>query len=65
MGGACSAYGERSGVYRGLVGKLEEKRPLGRPRRIEDNIKMKLRELGYGCMTVLIWHMIETGGGHL
>ena len=34
-------------AYRVLVGKLEEKRPLGRPRRRwEDNIKMDLREVG-------------------
>jgi len=31
MGGACSTYGERSGVYRILVGKPDGKRPLGRP----------------------------------
>jgi len=31
--------GERGGIYRDLVGKPEEKRPLGRPRhRWEDNI---------------------------
>jgi hypothetical protein len=28
---ACSAYGERKGVYRVLVGKPEGKRPLGKP----------------------------------
>ena len=34
-----------------LQGKLEEKRPLGRPRRRwEDNIKMDLLELGCGGM---------------
>jgi len=39
MGGACSTYGERSSVYRVLVGKPEGKRPLGRSRqRWEDNI---------------------------
>jgi hypothetical protein len=34
-----------------LVGKPEEKRPLGRPRhRWEDYIKMDLREIGFlGC----------------
>ena len=32
-----------------LVGKPEEKRPLGRPRRRwEDNIKMDLQEVGLG-----------------
>jgi hypothetical protein len=39
--------GERGGVYRVVVGKTEEKRPLGRPRlRWEDNIKMDLQEVG-------------------
>jgi hypothetical protein len=34
---------EGKGVYRVLVGKHEEKRPLGRPRRRwEDNIKADL-----------------------
>jgi hypothetical protein len=41
--------GEDSGVHRVLVGKPEEKRPLGRPRhRWEDNIKMDLQEVGRG-----------------
>ena len=41
--------GERKGVYRVLVGKLEGKRPLGRPRRRwEENIKMTLQEVGCG-----------------
>ena len=31
MGRACSALGDRTGVYRVLVGKPEGKRPLGRP----------------------------------
>jgi hypothetical protein len=38
---------EGRGVYRVLVGRLEGKRPLGRPRRRwMDNIKMDLREIG-------------------
>jgi hypothetical protein len=38
--------GVRRGVHRVLVGKLEGKRPLGRPRhRWEDNIKMNLEEV--------------------
>jgi hypothetical protein len=37
-------------VYRVLVGKSGGKRPLGRPRRRwDDNIRMDLQELGYGC----------------
>ena len=43
--------GEERGVHRVLVGKPEEKRPLGRPRRRwEDNIKMDLQEVGCGSM---------------
>ena len=39
--------GKRRGVYRVLVGKSEDQRPLGRPRRRwVDNIKMDLREVG-------------------
>jgi len=41
--------GERRGVYRVLVRKPEDKRPLGRPRRRwEDNIKIDLQEVGCG-----------------
>jgi hypothetical protein len=41
--------GDIGGVYRVLVGKLEGKRPLGRPRRKwEDNIKMHFQEVGLG-----------------
>jgi len=39
------------GVYRVLVGKLEGKRSLGRPRRRSvDNIRMDLQEVGCGYM---------------
>jgi len=31
--GSVARMGERRGVYRGLVGKPEGKRPFGRPRR--------------------------------
>ena len=51
MGGACSAYGDRRGVFRVLVGKHERERPLRRTRRSwEDNIKMDLQEVGCGGM---------------
>jgi hypothetical protein len=37
------------GACRALVGKPEGRKPLGRPRRRwEDNIKMDLREVGWG-----------------
>jgi hypothetical protein len=38
-------------VYRLLIGMLEGKRPLGRPRRRWiDNIKMDLLEIGFGVV---------------
>jgi hypothetical protein len=45
VGGTCGTHG--GGVYRVLVERPENKRPLGRPRhRWEDNIEMDLREIG-------------------
>jgi hypothetical protein len=47
--GHLARMGEGRGVYRFLVGKPEEKRPLGIPRRRgKDNIKMDLQEVGCG-----------------
>jgi hypothetical protein len=41
--------GEERGMHRLLVGKIEGKRPLSRPRcRWEDNIKMDLQKVGGG-----------------
>ena len=46
MGWACDSYGGGEGAYRFLVGKQEEKRPLGRPRRKwVDNIRMYLQQV--------------------
>ena len=43
--------GEERGVCRFLLGKLEGRRPLGRPRRRwVDNIRMDLQEVGCGYM---------------
>jgi hypothetical protein len=51
MGGACSAYGERRGIHRVLVGKSEGKRSLGRPKcRWEDNINLEIQEVKCGGM---------------
>jgi hypothetical protein len=51
MGSAFSIPGGKKNAYKILVGKPEGKRPLGRPRhRWEDNIKMDLREMGWGGM---------------
>jgi hypothetical protein len=58
--------GEARNVYRVLVGKLEGKRPLGRPRRRgEDGIKMDLGEIGWGVWSGFTWVRIGTIGGLL
>jgi hypothetical protein len=47
--GHVARMGEKRNTYRLLVGKLERKRPLGRPRcRWVDNIKMDLGEVRWG-----------------
>jgi hypothetical protein len=47
--GYVARMGEKWNAYRLLVGKPERKRPLGRPRRSwVDNIRMDLREVGWG-----------------
>ena len=49
--GHVAYMGEESGVYRVLVGKMEGRRPLGRPRRRwVDNIRMNIQEVGCGYM---------------
>jgi len=58
--------GERRGVYRVLVGKLERNRALGRPRsRWYDKIMMDLQEVGWGVWTGSIWLRTGTGGVNL
>jgi hypothetical protein len=57
--------GERKGVYRILVGKHKEKKPLGRSRsKWEDNIKMDLQEVGWG-MDSIVLAQNRVGGGIL
>jgi hypothetical protein len=47
--GHLARMGEKRTAYRLLVGKSEEKRPLGRPRcRWVDNIRIDLGEVGWG-----------------
>jgi hypothetical protein len=66
MGGEFSAYGERRGVYRFLVGKPEGKRQLERPMRgWEDNIKLDLQVVKCGCMNWIELAQDRTVGGHL
>jgi hypothetical protein len=49
--GHVARTGEEWRIYKVLVGKPEGKTPLGRPRRkLEDNIKMDIQEVGCGDM---------------
>jgi hypothetical protein len=49
-------------AYRILLGKPKRKRPLGRPRRRwVDNIKMDLREIGWGQVE---WIYLEESSEH-
>jgi len=47
------------------VGKLEVKRPLGRPRHRRIILSWIFRKCDVGAWTGLIWLRIGTGGGHL
>jgi len=55
MGGACSAYGERRGVYMVLVGE-----PEGRRMRSGEDNKMDIREVGCGVWNGSSWLRIGT-----
>ena len=53
MGVACRTYGGEEGVCMVLVGKPDQKRPLGRPRRrweARSNVKMDIQEVEWGAM---------------
>ena len=57
-------HGGKRGACRVLVGRLEGKRQLGRPRhRRGDNIKMDLPRRGMRAFTGLMWSRIRTSGG--
>jgi hypothetical protein len=52
--GRVARMGEKRSPYGILVGKLEGKIPLGRPRcRWKDNIRMDAREIGWGGMDLI------------
>jgi hypothetical protein len=54
--GHRARMGEVRGAYYILVGRPEGRRPLRRPRRRrEDNIKMDLREIGFGDVDWIYW----------
>ena len=46
--GHVARMGEERGVYRVLLGKLDGRRPLGRPRHRWVDIRMDLQEVGCG-----------------
>jgi hypothetical protein len=51
IGGACSTHGEVCNAYKIFVGKPEENRSIGRPRRRwENNIRMGLKEIAWEGM---------------
>jgi hypothetical protein len=56
--GHVACRGARRSAYRVLVGKLEGKRLVGKPRhRWEDNIKTDFREIGYGGLEWI--HLVQ------
>jgi hypothetical protein len=59
MGWTCSMNGEIRNEYNILVGVLEGKRQLGKPRRRCDDIKMNLRDVGLESVTWI--HLAEDG----
>jgi hypothetical protein len=54
--------GEMINAYTILVGKPEDKRPLGRPRCRWEDIKMGLRKQGLMVWIGFVWLRIGTGG---
>jgi len=66
MGGACSAYGGRTGLYRVLMGKPEGKNHLGDPS-VDGRIILRwiFRKWDVGVWNGSSWLRIGTGGGYL
>ena len=50
MGGTCSRYGVRRGVYRVLVGKRGKEVFVRARGRWKNNFKVDLQEFGSGCI---------------
>jgi hypothetical protein len=58
--------GEETNVYKVLIGKPEGRGALGRQRsRGSDEIRIDLRETGWGSVEWIHWLRIGTGGGLL
>jgi len=55
--------GERRSAYRGLVGRPEGKRQLGRPRRKrDDNIQWIFKNWDWEAWPWLVWLRVGIGG---
>jgi hypothetical protein len=66
MDGACSLFGEMRKAYKILVGKSENKRPLGRSgRRWEDILKWVSNKWSMNVKIGLKWLGIGSSGGLL
>jgi hypothetical protein len=60
--GHVARMGEVRGAYNILVGRPEGRRPLGRPRRRWEDIKMYLREIGFGDVDWIHWAQDRDSG---
>ena len=66
MGRAYGTHGEEEGCLQGFGEDPEGKRPFGRSRhRWEDNMKIDLKEVGFGVWTESRWLRRGTDGRHL
>jgi hypothetical protein len=64
VGRTCGTHGKWRGVYRVLVGRPEDKRPLGRPRsRWEDKIRWTFGRKESMGRTGFSWLRIGSSGG--
>jgi hypothetical protein len=55
MAGHVASMGKRSGPYNVLVGRVEGKKPLGRPKYIwKCNVETSLLEVGLGDMEWIV-----------
>jgi hypothetical protein len=63
LAGNVARMGERRSAYKGLVGRPEGKRQLGRPRHKKvDNIKWMFKNWDWEVWTWLVWLRVGTGG---
>jgi hypothetical protein len=59
MSAECSTYGGEKSAYSILVEKPEGKKPLGRPSRRWENIKMALQEVEYRGMDWIVLALVN------